>query len=132
MRKEPIVFPSLSSLYFKYGVISLSVVLALFVFEQQFSESGNRQYLIIILLLIAAVFTHLLASREKLAWTHLSDAANIRRLLDSQKNMIILTDGSNVVDVNRSFLEFFGYHSLDSFKKDHHCVCEFFLRGEGQ
>ncbi len=48
-------------------------------------------------------------------------------ILDSQKNIILITDGRNLKNANRQLLEFFDiYSSLKEFKKDYACVCETF------
>jgi len=53
-----------------------------------------------------------------------------KKILDSQTNFTILTNEKEIKVVNRSFLEFFGYEDLDSFKKDHKCICDFFEEEE--
>ena len=50
----------------------------------------------------------------------------IRNILDSQNSLVILTDGKNIVDGNKSFLDFFGFESISKFKEKHDCICEYF------
>ena len=46
-----------------------------------------------------------------------------------QKNIIIFTDGKKIIDVNPSFFNFFReYRTLEAFKKEHDCICDFFQR----
>ncbi|PLY06750.1 MAG: hypothetical protein C0625_08180 [Arcobacter sp.] len=48
-------------------------------------------------------------------------------ILDSQKNIIVITDGNKIKNTNLEFFVFFSeYSSLNEFKKDHDCICERF------
>lgn len=55
----------------------------------------------------------------------------VRNLLDSQHQMLVITDGEQLQDANRTFFRFFGYKDIGAFKKEHNCVCDFFLEGDG-
>ncbi|MEA3499190.1 MAG: DUF3365 domain-containing protein [Campylobacterota bacterium] len=60
--------------------------------------------------------------------TKIEKEANITNLiLNSQKNIVILTDGLHIKKVNKTFLSFFKYKSLDSFLKEHSCICDLFI-----
>jgi len=49
-------------------------------------------------------------------------------ILNSQKNIIIITDGENLQNANSALIEFFDtYKSLNDFKKDHQCICDTFI-----
>jgi len=52
----------------------------------------------------------------------------LKTILDSQDNMIIITDGIHMIDANAKVLAFFGFSSFAQFSKRHHCICDFFLR----
>jgi len=51
-------------------------------------------------------------------------------LLDSQDQMIVTTDGEKLINVNRSFLDFYKIESKDEFIKKYHseCICETFSK----
>ncbi len=52
---------------------------------------------------------------------------SIRAILDAQSNIIIVNDGIDMIDSNKQLLTFFNqYNNFDEFKKQHHCVCDFF------
>ncbi len=53
--------------------------------------------------------------------------AEMQAILNTAKNLIILTDGKRLLNVNQSALNFFGYPDLDAFLKDHNCICEYFI-----
>ncbi len=51
----------------------------------------------------------------------------IKIIIDSISNIIIITNGFEAVLVNKAFLDFFEqYKDLEEFKKEHNCICEFF------
>jgi diguanylate cyclase (GGDEF)-like protein len=51
----------------------------------------------------------------------------LKTIINSQDNMIIITDGSKIIDVNAKVLTFFGYNHPEQFMKRHQCICNFFL-----
>lgn len=55
----------------------------------------------------------------------------IRNILDSQEDIVIMTDGKNLQYVNKSFLDFAGHGSIEEFRQDHRCLCDLFIRAEG-
>ena len=55
----------------------------------------------------------------------------ITSILDSQLNFVVITDGMKLVDANRAMFDFFDYENIDTFYKEHDCLCDFFLQGEG-
>jgi diguanylate cyclase (GGDEF)-like protein len=59
------------------------------------------------------------------------DRVHVRTLIDSQSDIVILTNGRRILDTNRRFLEFFGVRSMEEFVKKHSCICDFFRGGEG-
>jgi len=52
---------------------------------------------------------------------------SIRAILDAQPNIIIVSNGEQMIDTNEAFFRFFtDFHNLEDFKKQHPCVCDFF------
>ena len=49
-----------------------------------------------------------------------------QKIIDTQKNIIVITNGKSLVKVNVSFLKFFGFDSMESFKDKYRCICDFF------
>jgi len=47
-------------------------------------------------------------------------------IFNTQKDMIILTEGANLSDGNMAFLNFFNFKTLTEFQEKHSCICEFF------
>lgn len=54
----------------------------------------------------------------------------IHTILNSQKNMVIVTDGSKLIYANQSFLDYFGYRDMNHFHDEHNCICDYFESGE--
>lgn len=55
---------------------------------------------------------------------------NLEKLLDSQANIVILTNGEELKFANRKFFEFLNFENLEKFKEKHKCICEFFIEDE--
>lgn len=56
----------------------------------------------------------------------------IKTILDSQKNIVVVTDGKGLIFANQAFYDYFGYPSLERFRDDHSCICDFFEAGESE
>ncbi len=54
-----------------------------------------------------------------------------KSILDTQKSLIVITTGKEILETNQTFLDFFGYDSLESFKSKYRCVSECFTIHEG-
>ncbi len=55
----------------------------------------------------------------------------IQFILDSQENILLLTDGQELKKANQAMLNFLGYKTIDEFSKEHECICEFFIKEDG-
>jgi len=60
------------------------------------------------------------------------ESKNNQKILDSQNSFILITDGKKIKRVNKTFLEFFGYETLEEFQKNYDCICDFFLEEKGK
>jgi diguanylate cyclase len=54
----------------------------------------------------------------------------IHTILDSQKNIVVVTDGAEIIYANQAFFEYLRYPSLEKFRQEHACICEYFETGE--
>jgi diguanylate cyclase (GGDEF)-like protein len=79
----------------------------------------------VLFLLVALALIYLLLYRSY------QDQLFVRTLIDSQKEIVILTDGEKLQDANRAFLDFFGVRSLEEFVALHRCICNLFIEKEG-
>lgn len=55
----------------------------------------------------------------------------IQFILDSQENILLLTDGKELKKANQAMLDFLGYKTIDAFRSEHECICEFFVEEDG-
>jgi diguanylate cyclase (GGDEF)-like protein len=55
------------------------------------------------------------------------DKLFMRTLIDSQKDLVILTSGEEIADANRRFLEFFEVPDVKTFRKKYSCICNQFI-----
>jgi diguanylate cyclase (GGDEF)-like protein/PAS domain S-box-containing protein len=51
----------------------------------------------------------------------------LQKFIDTQKNIVLLTDGKTIQFSNKTFLNFFGYKSIEAFARDYKCICDRFL-----
>ncbi len=79
--------------------------------------------LFITLALILSLIFYYIFSRKVLI-----EKKKVQQILDSQQNIIILTDGETLSNANKQFLNFFNqYNSIEEFKLEHKCICEMFV-----
>jgi C4-dicarboxylate-specific signal transduction histidine kinase len=55
----------------------------------------------------------------------------IQFILDSQKNILLLTDGNELKKANSAMLDFLGFDSIEEFRHKQECICDFFLEEDG-
>ncbi|MDD2829150.1 MAG: diguanylate cyclase [Sulfuricurvum sp.] len=54
----------------------------------------------------------------------------VKSILDASPNPTVVTNGEVIISANKSMLEFLGYQTLEQFKQQHNCVCDFFEEGD--
>ena len=55
---------------------------------------------------------------------------NLEKLIETQDNIVILTNGKEIKFANHKFFNFLGFENLEKFKKEHKCICEFFIEDD--
>ncbi len=86
---------------------------------------------IVIVVLIASWIGNIISKEnEELASANDKFAkaeASIKGILDAQPNIIIVSDGKEMLDANLALVDFFeDYSSFEQFKNKHACICDFF------
>lgn len=72
--------------------------------------------------------TYDLISKLNSAYKKLNSAyKNLEKFIDTQDNIVFLTDGKELHFANKKFFEFIGFDDLNDFKKHHKCICESFI-----
>ncbi len=60
------------------------------------------------------------------------DKEHYKNIINTSKNLIVITTGDDIVEVNRTFFKYFDtYDTLEDFKEEHSCLCEFFVVEDG-
>ena len=55
----------------------------------------------------------------------------IRNIIDTQHDVLIVTDGKKIKDANQAFLNFFKINSLNQFKVNgSNCICDYFSKSD--
>jgi len=55
----------------------------------------------------------------------------IQFILDSQENILLLTDGHDLKKANQAMLDFLGFENIDDFRNSYECICDFFIEEDG-
>lgn len=56
--------------------------------------------------------------------------SKLEKFIDTQDNIVILTDSKELNFANRRFFDFLGYKDLMSFKKNYNCICQLFIEND--
>ncbi|MEA3384338.1 MAG: ATP-binding protein, partial [Campylobacterota bacterium] len=88
-----------------------------------------RQLLLIILVIL--LFLMIFIYRELISKFNTKfESQRNQKILDSQNSFILITDGFEIKASNRSMLDFFGFETLEQFKKVSSCICDYFQKEE--
>ncbi len=53
-------------------------------------------------------------------------------IIDTSSNIITINNKEEILDANKTFFKYFiEYKNIDEFKKEHNCICNFFVKEEG-
>ena len=55
---------------------------------------------------------------------------NLEKLIETQDNIVILTNGKEIKFSNHKFFDFLGFENLEKFKEQHQCICDFFIEDD--
>ena len=59
------------------------------------------------------------------------DSEYIQFILDSQENILLLSDGHDLKKANQAMLDFLGFENIDDFRNSYECICDFFVEEHG-
>ncbi len=95
-------------------------------------KTHHYNFLFFILMGFASIlFMTLFIYREtiaKLKFKALSERT--QRILDSQRSIVLITNGAMILDANQTFLDFFGFTTLHQYGEHHHCICDHFVKDD--
>lgn len=58
--------------------------------------------------------------------------ARSKLILDATSNIVLVSNGSKVIEANQTFLDFFQYKDLEEFLDKYDCICDLFLQQSGK
>lgn len=61
---------------------------------------------------------------------HQTIRQNLEKFIETQDNIVFLSDGKEITFANRKFFDFLGYRNLASFKATHQCICKLFIQND--
>ncbi|WP_421716276.1 ATP-binding protein [Arcobacter arenosus] len=90
------------------------------------AKKSSIKNLILFIILIGVIF---LAINYYLYLRQIQiEKKRVQTILDSQKNIIVITNGIKIQNANAQLIEFFDeFKSLDEFKEKYDCICERFI-----
>ncbi len=95
-------------------------------------KTDDFKLLMIIIILILA-FIMLIIYKEIISKHILNKILQKnQKVLNSQKSLIIITNGIEIFESNKTLLNFFGYETLYEFKNNHNCICDMFKEEKGK
>ncbi len=69
-----------------------------------------------------------LSQQEKLNNELINKEYFLRTIIGTSSNFIITSNGENLELINQAALDFIGYETQEDFKKEHSCICDFFIK----
>jgi anti-anti-sigma regulatory factor len=52
----------------------------------------------------------------------------LKLILNAQQNIVVVTNGKELLEANQAFFDFFEINNLESFLVEHDCICDFFIQ----
>ena len=109
-------------------------VVATYILVEQNDELQSIQSYYWLLYLISLVIITLILAFVYKEWINAKISRQMsektQQILDSQKSIVIVNDGQDIINVNQAFLSFFEVESLEEFKQRDHCICDCFRQND--
>jgi len=72
-----------------------------------------------------------ITKRKQLEQEHVRNELYLQTLFEKSPNIIIITTGKRIIRANEAFFHFFKeYASLEEFKREYNCICDFFCASQ--
>ncbi|MDY0122085.1 MAG: diguanylate cyclase [Sulfurimonas sp.] len=105
-------------------------IASVMILENDDSSLGSyaNQFLILLLTGVGAIlFAFLYIYKEFISKHKFRELSQkTQKILDAQDALVVITDGKTILDVNKRFLEFFAFKSLEDMDKGERCICQYF------
>ena len=86
-------------------------------------------HVIATLLIIVAVVLLFQAGYKRLLKQLTFSERFLELVFNAQKNLVVVTDGREMLQANSAVFDFFGYEDFEAFRSEHDCICDFFELG---
>ena len=117
--------------YINLALLIITAILILF-FEYKSELKGEMTVsltMILFSLMLLLFFLNMFVNY--VIETNTLHETKINNIFNNVTAFLVITNGKKLVDVNRSFLNFFHLENMEDFLKDYACICDKFLAGEG-
>ena len=99
-------------------------------FNELFTIRNHYQYLIISgIVIFFVLFVLILIILFQIKEIE-DESQRLKKFIDIQDAIVILTDGKKFYFANKSFLDFFNYDTFEGFLQEHKCICDLFVKSE--
>ena len=105
-------------------IISLLITIILFIVNNQIYRKKLNQELIMINNTLEDKVSKRTEELKKLEF-------KTTQILNAQANFLLLSNGVTIQQANNTMLEFLGYKTLEEFKEENTCICDFFIEEDG-
>ncbi len=88
------------------------------------------EMLFVLFIILAVIFLGMIIAKQIIASTKTLEIQKnySRGVLDGQPNIVVVSDGTKMIDANTALIDFFeNYSDFEDFKKEHLCICDFFI-----
>jgi len=99
----------------------------------KYEKEVDYSYLWKILIILSVIFIFFYMRQKQLAKYNKKlqeQSLENKEILDAQDSFIIIINNLKTASANKSMLNFFGFSTLEEFKKSHDCICENFVKTE--
>ncbi len=97
-------------------------------------KSTNHSFAFLLMFITVVLFfiLYMLYRFKKFKISLLQKTIDIKKILDNQEAIVVVTDRKDIKEANQKFFDFVGLKNIQEFKNNHLCICEFFEYEEGE
>lgn len=96
------------------------------------SIHNSFAWLLIFITLLLFFILYVLHRFNQFRISLVQKSTNIKKILDNQEAIVIVTDGKIIKGANQKLYDFIGFKNLEEFQSKHLCICELFEYEEGE
>jgi diguanylate cyclase (GGDEF)-like protein len=102
--------------------------------ERAYTDTSKQIFWILFLVFVVYLVFAVLFSRRiiKTERALQREQRYLKNILDASPNPTLITNGIQLLDMNRAMLSVLHYDTLEAFRVDHDCICDFFVQDDKQ